>query len=80
MLQEQFATLAVSIQGTLAELTSIHFTLCIFLGLSLLTVLCPFKVRFLFAGRFLGLSNLCSLYVCVYTGDTMCITNPTVHK
>lgn len=81
MLQEQFSTLAVGIkQDTPAEHRYINFTLCIFLGLNLLTVLCLFKVRFLSAGRYLGLSNLCSLYVCVYMGDTVSITNPTAHK
>lgn len=81
MLQEQFSTLAVGIkQVTPAELRSIHFTLCIFLGLSLLRILCPFKVRSLFAGRYLGLSNLCCLYVFVCMGDKMSITSPTVHK
>lgn len=81
VVQEQFSTSAVGIQqGTLAELRAINFTLCVFLGLSLLTVLCLFKVRFLFAGTYLGLSNLCSLYVCVYTDDRVSITNPRAHK
>lgn len=73
MLQEQFSTLAVGLkQGTPAELRSIHFTLCIFLGLSLLTILRLFKVRFLSAGRYFGLNILCCLYVCVYMDD-MCL-------
>lgn len=68
LVQEQFSTSAVSIQqGTLAELRYIHFTLCTFEALWLLTVLCVIKVWFLFTGRHLGSSNLCSLYVCVYT-------------
>lgn len=70
LIQEQFSTSAVGIQqSTLAELRSIHFTLCSFLGLCLLTVLCLINVWFLFTGRHLGSSNLRSLYVCVYTRD-----------
>lgn len=78
LVQEQFSTSAMGVQqGTLAELRSIHFTLCTFLGLCLLTVLTLIKIRFLFTGRHLGSSNLCPLYVCVYTRDVTQCLQPT---